>query len=297
MGTLIRRFLASSFAALAVAVAPEGDACVLPVFVDATGETPSGWWTSDPSGSGDLERSLVEASSAWCAATGDSDSLGRVSAVLRALDLTPNNAVQLGAFVGADRVAVGTVTRVAAPDVAWLGLHRTVFVLTGRVLDAGSGNEVRTLELRAVAFGQSAAEADRAAFELLGTFAAQTVDDVATLAAGHWPSTPGDPVLVVTGGPSAAPYVAARTALRDASPGVVDLVEAWATEGAIGVHVALDEEATFSAYATAVRRLEGATLAGVVIDAVEMLDTGDVLVEVAPPSTAPCDGCAAAPPQ
>lgn len=273
-----------------VTFASAGDAQVLPIIVDRTGESDVAWWTNvdaHPAGALDAALfSLAEGDSGWLS-PGATRPNGEVSSLLRRVDVTPTNARALGGLYGANSVLVGAVLREEASDVPWLGLERGALVLDAVWLDVRSGAQRGQLQLRAVAFGRDARAAEEAAVSLLVEQVAATVRGLTPR--GTVDGLARDAVLqvVVRSVGTALPFVAFRGALRESSSHIVEVSELWATEGQVALTVALDESASPAAVAESILRMQGRVFGEARVERVSASPEGatrlNVLVVPAPP--------------
>lgn len=277
-------FLFASIVLVGLFGATPANADVLPVVSDATGPSTACWWCDDASSTvqsalyeGIAGRAASGALWAWPDAGVDD-----VSRVLRTPDLTPANGRSLATVFGSRHALVGTLHRDAAPGVPWLGLERAAWLLDATLVDVRTGAEVDVVQLRAVAFGDDAAEASAAAATLLLDRLEERIAPLSVDGSDDGVDV-GEPVVVVMGSGAATAYIAFRGALREAHPGVVDVEEVWATEGQVALRVVLDEGTVFDDVADAVDRLQGQALEGVrIVDAQRRDDR--VYVSVALPS-------------
>lgn len=274
-----RVLVAAALFGIVAADSAAASASVLPVVVDPASES-GGWWVDDPArAAGPFDEALFELAeggdSRWLSPRSARSDV-RISRIYRTRDMTPNNAIALGSLFGVTHVLAGTVTY-ANSDVPWLGLRSTTVTLDATLLDVASGAAVSVVRLTRTAHAASGSEAAaaeelaRAAAEL-GTVSARSRD-----AAGG----PTEGVVTVHSHVGAAPFVSLRAALREAHPGVVDVVECWATEGAVALRLELDEGTTFSDITPGIGRLEGVTLDGGVVRSVREMG-GGLLVVVVP---------------
>ncbi len=232
---------------------------VLPMIVDQAGGC---WWeseASDPAGALDealFERARRPGSSLISPRAVGPD--GTVSRVFRRPDITENNARSFAGLYGARTVVVGRVERAGPFENAWLGRRRVALVLTAVALDVGSGAVVRELQLSSVAFADEDAAAVAEAALLLARYLDEAMQGAAP--AGFAGVPDGERLVIVYSSGTALPFVALRGALRDVHPGVVDVAERWATEGAVALELALDETVSFEEVAAAVVSLAGTTV-------------------------------------
>ncbi len=260
------RFIRFSVCALTLCAAAllgrPADATTLPVIVDQTGAAPAFWWADDTSApAGEFDRQLFESAEhgneAWLSPRAARPS-GTVSRLFRTVDITPNNARQLAGLYGAQYVLVGQLTREGASTVPWLGLQRVALVLDAAVVDVTSGATVGQITIRRVAHGEaSVAFADVAAALVAAADGALTGQ--VQRSSGEW-SVVEEDVVLIHSPDGAQPYSAFRGALREVHPGVVDVAEAWASEGWIALRLELDEGVTFQDVAGSLSRLDGADL-------------------------------------
>lgn len=267
-------------------------ATILPLLDEGEVGAVEAWWVGDrpgPTGpvTSALERHAPNGAARWMAPSGVGRALESVSRVLRSPELTPTNGARLAELLGAARALVGSVRQEAAPDVPWLGLHRTSLVLDAVLVDARTGAEIRRIALRAVAFGEGQEAADAAAAVLLARFVDQAASDVASPSSARLPLIDSSPVIVIRSDGSAAPYVAMRAALREVHPGVVDLVEVWATGGHVAMAVSLDEGTSWESFRSSVLQLRTAALPDVVVRSVDDLGSAGLLLSVSSPPLLP----------
>jgi hypothetical protein len=183
-----------------------------------------------------------------------------VSRVLQTVPLTPRNAVALGALYDAETVAVGEAWIASIDTVPWLGLVRVGVGVDVELIDVASG--ARRGRVETIGLGVASNEAD--AVEDACEMAVARLETMTRAVATHAPhsvETDG-PLIVVSSTPTASPFVAFRTALRTVHPGVIDVHEAFATEGAVALGLDLDEGVVVEAVLDSIEALGGATLDG-----------------------------------
>jgi hypothetical protein len=234
------------FLVLVAAVWPASTsfANVLALIADETGAEPTAWWTSEdarPAGVFDAHLfALAETSEAWIEPA-RGRTAERIATVLRSPTLTPNNARSLAGLFGASTVVVGRLVPEAQSPVAWLTLDRSALVVEATVYDVATGVTRDTLHLRAVAFGDTPVEARGAAAEMLAALLMQSVHVAGSSTQAADPGALPRADIVVLSDGSAMPYVELRGVVRDAHPAVLEVREAWATGGRLGLRLVLDE--------------------------------------------------------
>jgi hypothetical protein len=254
--------------------------------VDNTGADAQFWWATDASSpAGPFDERLFEVAGPTWISPSDTMPAEAFSSIFRRADITLNNALSLARLYGAGHVVIGDVAREGANEQPWLGLPRSEIVFRGVVVDVRSGSVVHELEIRRVSYSaEGSAQASRA------------VADQVRRAAEALVHSPGDvgvadeaEVVVVRSHESAAPFIAVRGALRDVHPGVVDVGEAWATEGQIALRLVLDEGVAFDDVARSIERLAGLTVGDTVVGQVRTTDRGIEIeaLPVAPELEAP----------
>ena len=251
---------------------------ILPMVVDNTGDEAAFWWaneSSEPAGAFD-EHLFAAAGPRWISPREQAPS-GAVSSIFRRGDITLNNALSLASLFDAEHILIGDIALEGSAEQPWLGLTRTEFVLRGYVVDVGSGAVLDELVVRRIAYGASNLAVAAVAVAEQGRRAAEAL--VRTPGEVGVPED-GD-VVVIRSHLGAAPFIAVRGALRDVHPGVVDVAEAWATEGAVALALELDEGVEFAEVASSVARLAGTTIDG--IDVIEVAQTELGLEVVATP--------------
>ena len=207
----------------------------LALIVDETAET-AFWWGGD--GAGDcVENLLAERADL----VGGQNALGRaaISRVYQRPDITPSNAANLGVLLGVDTVVLGRVTQQGGSQAPWTGRSRAELVLDVVLLDSATGASRGAVSMSAVSFAPYGEDALARACRTLGRDLAVQQSRASFAVASELPRPSADLVVYPSG--QAAPYVALRGALRAAHEGVADVVERWASEGAIGVTFSLVE--------------------------------------------------------
>ena len=261
-------------------------AATLPMVVDATQDPATFWWAEE----GTVAASPFDELLFAAAEAGGSDVVspravspdGTISRIYRTADISPNNARNFAGLYGADRVLLGSVVSEPGTSVGWLALARTRSVIDARLVDASSGAVIHSFRLSADGIHADPAEALAAS---LAALARDTLRVVETYQPGSGAVGDGsvDPVVVVLGAEGdAAPYVAFRTALRDSHPSVIEIAEAWATEGRIALRVDLDEGGEFDQVVGVLAGWVGSTIGDVRIIAVEPHELG-VFVQISTP--------------
>ena len=234
--------------------APEATARTLPVVVDASDGADRAWWAErEAIAPGPFDAALwrnVRDDAAWIAPDRSVPSTP-VSRVFARADISDANARALAGLYGATHALVGRVEVASASPVEWLRLPRVALRARLRVVDVATGAVVTEVELRRTGFSADGVAAAAAA---LGRGASTlAVRAAATRVA---PSVAdGAHQVVVACHDGAAPYVAFKAALREASGGVIDVSEAWATEGRVGLAVALDEDVRFDDLVSSLLRM------------------------------------------
>jgi len=163
-----------------------------------------------------------------------------VSKVFLRHDLSANNGRALAGVYGATHALVGHVQWELAEGVSFVGLQAVRARLDGTWAVAADQSTLGSYQVSVTGFGQTVEEASRQAGALLELEVrrAQPAAQVATppsLDVGE------DEIVVTVKGPASA-YVAFLRRLRELDKGVIDLGEVWATEGAVCLHLELDEE-------------------------------------------------------
>lgn len=250
-------------------------ASVLVLVVDETEVAPRAWWAHEdarPVGAFDRAlQAMAEGDAGWIEPA-RGRTAERIASVLRTPRLTPNNARSLAGLWDADVVVMGAVVREAAAPIPWLTLARSALVLEGRVVDVATGAERDALSIRAVALGTTHDEAEAAAAAVLVEILRASVSVTPARASGELPAS--DLVIVSDG--SALPYVELRGVLRDAHPGLLEVREHWATGGALGVELVLDEGVSRDEVLARIRRLTGHV--GDALHVVDVRESGSGLV-------------------
>ncbi len=246
-------------------------AAILPFVVDNTGTEPGFWWSTAASApAGDFDETLFGAHGAHWVSPRETSPQGAVSSIFRRPDITLNNALSLAGLYGASHILIGDVAREGSEEQAWLGLPRAEIVFRGYLIEVSSGAVVDELEVRRVSHDPEGADlASRAT-----AVQAQRAAEAAVLSPAEVGLFSSDPVVIVRSRPGAGPFIAVRGALRDAHPGVVDVAEAWATEGNVALSLILDEGVDFDAVARSIARLEGVVVEGARVTAVSRTDYG-----------------------
>jgi hypothetical protein len=282
----LKRLFGSAAALIAFSTALAVDAQTLPVIVDATGAEPAAWWAAtDVAPVGSLDAVLFALPGVFTSPlTTQPDAAP--SSLLRRIDITANNARNLAGLYGADRVAVGRLERTGATLQPWLGLTRVGLRLTGELLDVATGASIAPLDVVAAAYD---ADPERAALAANRALAARLVALVPRETSGALvPPMQAPLTVIVQSWDTAAPYVAFRGILRDAHPGIVEVMESWAAEGRVALEVRLDEGADVGEVRTAIARLAGTVGEGARVASVEAAaDALVVVVEPAPVQVAP----------
>ncbi len=228
---------------VSAALSATSEASVLPLLVDnGRGDTAWAWWAVPlaPSTPDLLLGALIEAH-------GASDSRWLVpsevrpreapSALLLRADIPPTNARSLADLYGADLVLTGRFGVLDESTVPWLGLERCEVGLEASLLSVASGSVRATPTLSASAYRPDRESACEAAGALLLSLVSDYIPEAGERPVGR----PVEGVEIVVRSPqSAMPYVAWRTALREASPLFLDVVERWASEGQVGIEVILE---------------------------------------------------------
>lgn len=228
---------------LTAAIAAPAHAAPLAVLGNSTdGAATTAWWSGQaPSPLDSLLRGNANPGG-WVDPASTAPS-APISRVLTRPDLTVNNARSLGALYGADRVLTGKVQWVTDGSVSWVGLSRVTVRVDAAWVGTSGAVDSSSVRFELSAYGSSREQAMERAAQLAAREIGVRVGGAPT-AAEIAPSASRHEVLVKSpeGG---AGFVAFMRLLREVDRGVVDIKEAWATEGAVGVAVELDEEAPF----------------------------------------------------
>lgn len=257
--------------ALGLLLPASAGAQILPMVVDNTGAESAFWWESDASEpAGEFDAHLLAAAGPRWISPREQAPSGAVSTIFRRADITLNNALSFAGLYGASHLLIGDVSVAGVSEQPWLGLARTELVLRAYVVEVGSGAVIDELVVRRVAFGTANVGPAAIAVAEQGRRAAE----VLARAPGQVGVPEDGDVVVVRSHLGARPFIAVRGALRDAHPGVVDVAEAWATEGAVALMLELDEGVAFADVASSIVQLAGTTVEGVDIVEVARVEFG-----------------------
>lgn len=258
MRHLIFALIVASFS---VIVPTAASAQILPIIVDETGDAPGFWWADEAHApAGALDAALFERAerrgSDWLSPRA-ARTTGAVSRLFRVADISDNNALQLARLFGARTLVFGNLEQVGQPSIPWLGLQRAAWRLNAVAIDVASGANLGRVEIYRVAHGVDDATGQLA--ERVADALDAQVQRVSGAARGDG-AVVEEEVVVIHSPDGAQPYSAFRGALREVHPGVIDVMEAWATEGWVAVRLSVDEGVTFSDIASAIAQLSGTDL-------------------------------------
>jgi hypothetical protein len=234
---------------IAVALATPAQAQTVPLIaLEEAGEV-SFWWSSPDGAPTALDEALLATDLGWV--TPRPAGTAGLSSLYRRPDLNPRNARLLASELGASSLLLGRATagpvRPVAGELVWVAEVRVEAVW----LAVADESRERRAEVSATGQGRDRESARRAAIETAAEAVYAELSGVAPAAGGGTTTTPsatGRPalppdgltnVLVVRGLERAAALVAFKGDLRLREAVVEDVWEAWATEGAIGLQVAL----------------------------------------------------------
>jgi len=201
----------------------------------------SSWWVGDAASPADeaMREGSAPVGGRWRNPEGV-QLAAPVSKVFLRHDLSVNNGRALAGVYGATHALVGHVQWEVAEGVSFVGLQAVRARLDGTWVVAADQSTVGSYQVSVTGFGQTLEEASRQAGSLLELEVrrAQPAVQSATppsLDVGE------DEMVVEVKGPASA-YVAFLRRLRELDKGIIDLGEVWATEGAVCLHLELDEE-------------------------------------------------------
>ena len=155
-------------------------------------------------------------------------------------DLSVNNGRALAGLYGATHVLVGKVQWEVAEGVSFVGLQAVRARVEGTWAPVAEQTTLGNFQVAVTGFGATAADAAAQASRLL-EFELRRAKPNAPAAVPPTLDAAEDELVVEVEAPASA-YVAFLRRLRELDKGIIDFSEVWATEGAVCLHLELDEE-------------------------------------------------------